>query len=82
MVWGTGYGGSGGELMITVRMTKELRARLDELAAATGRSRSYYVRQAIEEFLDDRDDYLVALSVLEKQEPTMSSVELRHELGI
>lgn len=68
--------------MITVRMTPELRARLDELAAATGRSRSYYVRQAIEEFLDDRADYLIALSVLEKQEPTMSSAELRRELGI
>ena len=68
--------------MITVRMTPELRARLDELAAATGRSRSYYVRKAIEEFLDDRADYLIALSVLEKQEPTMSSAELRRELGI
>ena len=68
--------------MITVRMTPELRARLDELAAATGRSRSYYVRQAIEEFLDDRADYLIALSVLEKQEPTLSSAELRRELGI
>lgn len=68
--------------MITVRLTPELRARLDELAAATGRSRSYYARLAIEEFLDDRDDYLLALSVLEKQEPTMSSAELRRELGI
>ena len=68
--------------MLTVRLTPELEARLDELAESTGRSKSYYARQAIEEFLDDRADYLLALSVLEKQEPTLSSAELRRELGI
>lgn len=68
--------------MLTVRLTPELEARLEELAESTGRSKSYYARQAIEEFLDDRADYLLALSVLEKQEPTLSSAELRRELGI
>lgn len=67
---------------MTVRLTPELEARLEELAESTGRSKSYYARQAIEEFLDDRADYLLALSVLEKQEPTLSSAELRRELGI
>jgi len=67
---------------LTVRLTPELEARLEELAESTGRSKSYYARQAIEEFLDDRADYLLALSVLEKQEPTLSSAELRRELGI
>ena len=67
---------------MTVRLTPELEARLEELAESTGRSKSYYARQAIEEFLDDRADYLLALSVLEKQEPTLSSAELRQELGI
>lgn len=68
--------------MLTVRLTPELEARLEELAESTGRSKSYYARQAIEEFLDDRADYLLALSVLEKQEATLSSAELRRELGI
>lgn len=67
---------------MTVRLTPELEARLEELAESTGRSKSYYARKAIEEFLDDRADYLLALSVLEKQEPTLSSAELRRELGI
>ena len=67
---------------MTVRLTPELEARLEELAESTGRSKSYYARQAIEEFLDDRADYLLALSVLEKQEATLSSAELRRELGI
>lgn len=68
--------------MLTVRLDFELEARLNELAKATGRSKSYYVRQALEEFLEDRADYLLAISLLEKNEPTMGIDELRHELGL
>ncbi len=68
--------------MLTVRLDPELEARLDELAEATGRSKSHYVRQALEEFLGDRADYLLAISLLEKKDPTTSLDELRRELGI
>ena len=68
--------------MLTVRLDPELEARLDELAEATGRSKSHYVRQALEEFLEDRADYLLAISLLEKNDPTIGLVELRRELGI
>lgn len=68
--------------MLTVRLDPELEARLDELAEATGRSKSHYVRQALEEFLEDRADYLLAVSLLEKNEPTIGLDELRRELGI
>ncbi len=68
--------------MLTVRLDPELEARLDELAEATGRSKSHYVRQALEEFLEDRADYLLAISLLEKNDPTTSLDELRRELGI
>lgn len=68
--------------MLTVRLDPELEARLDELAEATGRSKSHYVRQALEEFLEDRADYLLAISLLEKKDPTTSLDELRRELGI
>ena len=68
--------------MLTVRLDPELKARLDELAEATGRSKSHYVRQALEEFLEDRADYLLAVSLLEKNEPTIGLDELRRELGI
>lgn len=68
--------------MLTIRLNSELEARLNELAEATGRTKSYYVRQAIEEFLEDRADYLIAVSVLEKNEPTIGIDELRRELGI
>lgn len=68
--------------MLTVRLDPELEARLDELAEATGRSKSHYVRQALEEFLEDWADYLLAISLLEKNDPTTSLDELRRELGI
>ena len=68
--------------MLTVRLEPELEARLNELAEATGRSKSHYVRQAIEEFLEHRADYLLAFALLEKHEPTIGIDELRCELGI
>ncbi len=68
--------------MLTIRLDAELEARLNELAEATGRTKSYYVRQAIEEFLEDRADYLIAVSLLEENEPTIGVAELRRELGI
>lgn len=68
--------------MLSVRLDPELEDRLNELAEVTGRSKSYYVRQAIEEFLEDRADYLLAVAALEKNEPTISLAELRRELGL
>lgn len=68
--------------MVTVRLDPELEARLDELAEATGRSKSFYVREALQEFLDDRADYLLAISLLEKDEPTIGLEELRQALGV
>jgi RHH-type rel operon transcriptional repressor/antitoxin RelB len=72
----------GGVAVLTVRLDPELEARLNELAETTGRSKSHYVRQAIEEFLEDRADYLLAISLLEKNEPTIGIDELRRELGL
>jgi len=68
--------------MLSVRLGPELEARLNELAEATGRSKSHYVRQALEEFLEDRADYLLAISLLERNEATIGINELRHELGL
>lgn len=68
--------------MLTVRIESEVEAQLNELAEATGRSKSYYVRQAIQEFLEDRADYLLAIALLERDEPTMGIEDLRRELGV
>jgi RHH-type rel operon transcriptional repressor/antitoxin RelB len=61
-----------------------LAAELDRLAGETGRSKSYYVRQAITEFLEDRADYLRAVAVLERERgrPNLTLQEVKRELGL
>ncbi|MEL7464686.1 MAG: DUF6290 family protein [Pseudomonadota bacterium] len=51
--------------MLAVRLPEELERRLDELAKATGRTKSYYVREAIIEKLEDLEDIYYAEKVLE-----------------
>lgn len=52
--------------MMTIRLPDDLEKRLSQLAKQTHRTKSYYVRHAIEEYLDDQEDYLVALSRMER----------------
>ena len=68
--------------MLAVRLDPATEERLTRLAEETGRSKSYYVKQAIQEFLEEREDYLLALSVLERNEPRKSLAEVRKELGL
>ena len=41
---------------LSVRLTAEEEARLNALAARTGRSKTFYVRQAIEAHLDELEE--------------------------
>lgn len=68
--------------MLAVRLDPETEAELSKLAQATGRSKSYYVKQALTEYLQDRADYLHAIAALEKQEPRTSLADLRTELDL
>lgn len=51
--------------MLTIRLPKEIEERLDRLAKATGRTKSYYVRQAIIERLEALEDIYIAEKRLE-----------------
>jgi RHH-type transcriptional regulator, rel operon repressor / antitoxin RelB len=68
--------------MLGVRLEPELEAKLERLAKKTGRSKSYYAREAIRRFLEDREDYLLGIAVLERNEPTISLDELERRLGM
>ena len=46
--------------MLAIRLPDEIEKRLEELAKKTGRTKSYYVRQAILEYLEDMEDYYLA----------------------
>ena len=52
--------------MIGIRIPKSVGQRLDILAKRTGRSKTYYIREAIMEHLDDLEDIYMAEQVLER----------------
>ena len=46
--------------MLSLRLPAEIEARLEALAKATGRTKTFYVREAILEHLDDLEDVYLA----------------------
>lgn len=46
--------------MLSIRLPAEIESRLDALSKETGRPKSYYVREAILEYLDDLEDVYLA----------------------
>lgn len=46
--------------MLAVRLPVEVETRLDNLARSTGRTKSFYAREAILEHLDDLEDLYLA----------------------
>jgi RHH-type rel operon transcriptional repressor/antitoxin RelB len=68
--------------MLGIRLEPNLERRLERLVKRTGRSKSHYAREAIRQYLEDREDYLLGLSVLERNEPTISLKELERRLGL
>ena len=46
--------------MLALRLPPDVEARLDALARKTGRTKSYYAREAIVEYIDDLEDLYLA----------------------
>jgi len=67
--------------MLSVRLPEMIERRLADLAEKTNRSKSYYVEHALENFLDEYEDYLLALSRLEEKGPNISLEEAKKQLG-
>ena len=72
--------------MLALRLPPELEARLEALAKATGRSKSYYAREAIIEHIGDLEDIYLAEKHLEDiragREDTVSLDELMKRHGV
>ena len=68
--------------MLGVRLNPDLEARLEKLCKITGHNKSYYAKKALNEFLDDREDYLIGIAALERKETTISLEELERKLGL
>jgi RHH-type transcriptional regulator, rel operon repressor / antitoxin RelB len=70
----------------SIRLTPEIEQRLDFLAANTGRTKAYYLREIIEQGIEDMEDYYLAANVLERvrkgQEQLHSAASVRKDLGL
>jgi RHH-type transcriptional regulator, rel operon repressor / antitoxin RelB len=68
--------------MLALRLPPELEERLSNLAKRTGRTKSYYAKLAIEEFLEDQEDYLIAMERLQNKLPAIPLDEVVRLLGL
>ena len=71
--------------MLTIRLPESVEKRLDKLARRTGRTKSFYAREAILRHLKDLEDVYEAERVLERlragKEKTYSLDEVARRLG-
>lgn len=68
--------------MLALRLPKEIEDRLDSLAKKTGRTKSFYAREAIMEHLDDLEDLYYVLQREEEGFETVSLQDVMEEHGI
>jgi RHH-type rel operon transcriptional repressor/antitoxin RelB len=52
--------------MLAIRLPEDIERRLDALAAATGRTKTFYAREAILEHLENLEDIYLAERALEE----------------
>lgn len=72
--------------MLAIRLPAQIEARLDALAKATGRTKSFYARQAILEHLDDLEDLYLAeqrlIEIRAGRSRTFTLEEVERDLGL
>ena len=68
--------------MLAIRLDPEIESRLERLAQKTGRTKTFYAREAILEHLDDLEDIYLVKQRLERPGKTLSAEDVKHELGL
>lgn len=68
--------------MLAIRLSPEIENRLEQLAKKTGRTKTFYAREAILEHLEDLEDIYLVSKRLERPGKTHSAEEVKHELGL
>ena len=68
--------------MLAIRLQPDIENRLDALARQTGRTKTYYAREAILKYLDDLEDQYLALDRLDHpgKHWTLDDLEQKHDL--
>jgi len=68
--------------MLAIRLSSEIEKRLESLAKRTGRTKTFYAREAILEHLDDLEDTYLAEKRLAKPARTFSAKEVKRDLDL
>lgn len=72
--------------MLAIRLPSEIETRLEALAQATGRTKTFYVREAILEHLDDLEDLYLAeqrlIDIRAGRSKTVSLEEVMKRYGL
>jgi len=68
--------------MLAIRLPEEIEKRLAELAAKTGRTKTFYAKEAILEHLDEIEDKYLAINRLENPGKRWTLSELEQGLDM
>jgi RHH-type rel operon transcriptional repressor/antitoxin RelB len=68
--------------MLALRLPPDLEKRLDDLARKTGRTKSFYAREAIAEHIDDLEDLYLAEQRMRDNPEFVDFDDAMKELGI
>lgn len=68
--------------MLAIRLPEDIENRLSALAKKTGRTKTYYAREAILEHLDEMEDKYLALSRLENSGKRWTLDDLEQEVDL
>jgi RHH-type rel operon transcriptional repressor/antitoxin RelB len=70
----------------SIRLAPEISNRLDRLAARTGRTKAFYLREIIEGGIGEMEEYYLAAETLERvrkgKERAYSATQVRIDLGL
>jgi RHH-type rel operon transcriptional repressor/antitoxin RelB len=69
-------------LMLAIKLPEDIEARLTALAAKTGRTKTFYAKEAILEHLDDMEDKYLAINRLENPRKRWTLDEMEQDFGL
>lgn len=68
--------------MLAITLPNDVEERLAHMAKVTGKTKTYYAREAILNYLDDLEDTYLSLSILEKPNKRYAQQEVEKEFGL
>jgi RHH-type rel operon transcriptional repressor/antitoxin RelB len=68
--------------MLAIRLPEDIEARLTALAAKTGRTKTFYAKEAILEHIDDLEDKYLATNRLENPGKRWTLDDMQQDLDV